>query len=78
MSFACTSVPVLVMLGFNALGIRPSSVIAKKIFEVASVSLALGMAFPISAAIFHPTSKLSADGHDLDHHNREVYFAKGS
>jgi len=41
------------------------------------VSLALGMAFPLSAAIFHPTSKLDAEGHDLKY-GRKVFFAKGS
>ena len=58
MSFALITGPTMIMLGLNRMGLRPVSLIGKKIFEVGVITGSLSVAYPLSAAIFHPTSKI--------------------
>lgn len=60
MSFAMISGPTIIMLGLNLMGVRPMSLLGKKIFEVGVITASLLFAYPLSAAIYHPTSKICA------------------
>ena len=79
MSFTVISAPALMMLGLNSLGLRPVTMVGKKIFELGVIATTLTFAYPLSAAIFRPISTLPAEHceEDLTHHVEEVYFEKG-
>lgn len=53
--------------------------VGRKIFELGVIATTLTFAYPLSAAIYRPISKLSAEDceEDLQHPVEEVYFAKG-
>jgi hypothetical protein len=79
MSFTVISMPAIMMLGLNSIGIRPMTMVGKKIFELGVIATTLTFAYPLSAAIFRPISKISAEDceEDLRDHLEEVYFEKG-
>lgn len=73
------SVPAIMMLGLNSVGLRPITLVGKKIFEIGVIASTLTVAYPLSAAIFRPVSRISADACEIDlrHPVEEVYFDKG-
>ena len=82
MSFALVSVPTILMLGLNSLGLKPMSIVGKKIFEVSAICASLFFAYPISAAIFPPTSTIPVSECEITEcalppDVEEVYFEKG-
>ena len=78
MSFALISVPTILMLGLQAMGLKPMTFVGKKLFEVGTITFSLLFAYPISAAIFPPTSKICTTQCEPDvEHLEEVYFNKG-
>ena len=71
--------PAIVMLGLNAIGLRPMSMVGKKIFELTVIASTLTVAYPLSAAIFRPISTISPDECEIDLKSEveEVFFEKG-
>ena len=81
MSFACVSMPTMLVLGLRLTGIRPGTIIGKYILELCSIGACLSFAYPISAAIFPPISKIKVKKLEKTFTNyyskdteRELYF----
>ena len=77
MSFTCVTMPTLVVLGLQHMGLRPSAQIAKLAIEILSIGGCLSIAYPLSAAIFSPIQKVDAKKSEAEFEKHDdLYFEK--
>lgn len=58
MSFACVSMPTMIVLGLRVFGLRPSTLMGTYFLELCSVGACLTIAYPLGAAIFPNINKI--------------------
>ena len=59
MSFTCVSMPTLVVLGLQNVGLKPQTQILKILMEILCIGGCLSVAYPLSAALFGPIQRIN-------------------